>query len=103
MGHSLWASPAIASQAYTIRLSVDSSGFVPKRVPVPLGTVHFVVTSREGDHCFAIPALDVEKRIRASHPLEVDVVFERAGEFPFLCCAEGSGTAEVGVIVVTPR
>jgi heme/copper-type cytochrome/quinol oxidase subunit 2 len=69
---------------------------------VPIGTVRFVVMSREGDHCFAIPALDVEKRVRAARPLEVDVTFERGGEFPFHCCAESAGTAEAGVIVVTP-
>lgn len=85
---------------YTVRLTVGASGFEPPRVSVPLGTVHFVVTARAGDHCFAIPSLDVEKRVRAGRPLEVDVTFERAGEYPFLCCAESSGTAEVGVIVV---
>ena len=89
-----------AAEAYTVRVTVGASGFEPKRIPVPLGVVHFVVTSREGDHCFAIPSLDVEKRVRAGRPLEVDVTFDRAGEFPFLCCVEGSGTAEVGVIVV---
>ena len=90
-----------AADGYTIRLTVGASGFEPRRVAVPLGTVHFAVTSREGDHCFAIPSLDVEKRVRASRPLEVDVAFDHAGEYPFLCCVEGSGTAEVGVIVVT--
>jgi plastocyanin len=93
---------AQAAEVYTVRLTVGASGFEPKRVTVPLGTVHFVVTAREGDHCFAIPSLDVEKRVRASRPLEVDVTFERVGEFPFLCCVEGSGTAEVGSIVVAP-
>ena len=93
---------AKGAEVYTVRVTVGSSGFEPKRIAVPLGTVHFVVTSREGDHCFAIPSLDVEKRVRASRPLDVDVTFERVGEFPFLCCVESSGTAEVGVIVVTP-
>ena len=60
-----------------------------------------MVTAAEGDHCFAIPSLDVEKRVRASRPLEVDVAFERTGEFPFLCCSEGPGTTETGVVVVT--
>jgi len=96
-----WAR-AEAAEVYTVRLTVGSSGFDPKRVTVPLGTVHFVVTSREGDHCFAVPSLDVEKRVRAGKPLEVDIAFERVGEFPFLCCVEGSGTAEVGTIVVAP-
>ena len=92
--------PAEAAEAYTVRMTVGSTGFEPKRVTVPLGLVHFVVTAREGDHCFAIPSLDVEKRVRAGRPLEVDVTFDRAGEFPFLCCVEGSGTAEVGAIAV---
>jgi plastocyanin len=96
------AGSAQSPEVYTVRLTVGASGFEPKRVTVPLGTVHFVITSREGDHCFAVPSLDVEKRVRASRPLEVDVAFERAGEFPFLCCVEGSGTAEVGAIVVAP-
>ncbi len=91
-----------APQAYTVRLTVGTTGFEPKRVSVPLGTVRFVVTSRAGDHCFSIPALDVEKRVRAANPLEVDVTFERVGELPFLCCAESPGTAETGTIVVTP-
>lgn len=92
--------PAEVAEAYTVRLTVGPSGFEPKRIPIPLGAVHFVVTASEGDHCFAIPSLDVEKRVRAGRPLEVDVTFDRAGEFPFLCCVEGSGTAEVGAIVV---
>lgn len=92
--------PAEAAEAYTVRMTVGASGFEPKRVTVPIGLVRFVVTAREGDHCFAIPSLDVEKRVRSGRPLEVDVTFDRAGEFPFLCCVEGSGTAEVGVIAV---
>ena len=84
-----------------VRVSVGSTGFEPKRVAVGLGVVRFVVTSREGDHCFAIPSLDIEKRVRVSRPLEVDVTFEKAGEFPFLCCAEGPSTGETGTIIVT--
>ena len=90
------------TQGYTVRLSVGASGFEPRRVPAPLGAVHFVVTAREGDHCFALPSLDVEKRARPSRPLEVDVSFDRSGEFPFLCCVHAEDPAEAGVIVVAP-
>lgn len=93
---------AEGAEGYTVRVTVGSTGFEPRRIAVPLGTVHFVVTSREGDHCFAVPSLDVEKRVRAAKPLEVDITFDRVGEYPFLCCVEPSGTAEVGVIVVAP-
>ncbi len=101
-GLPLAAPEALGAEAFTVRLSIGASGFEPRRIAVPLGLVHFVVTSREGDHCFAVPSLDVEKRVRVSRPLEVDVTFERAGEIPFLCCVESPGTAETGVIVVTP-
>jgi heme/copper-type cytochrome/quinol oxidase subunit 2 len=93
---------AEAAEVYTVRLTVSKSGFEPKRVAVPLGAVHFVVTSKDGDHCFAVPSLDVEKRVRAGKPLDVDVSFEKAGEIPFLCCVEGPDSAETGVLVVTP-
>lgn len=98
--HAAGPQPVEAAEAYTVRLSVGASGFEPKRITVPIGAVHFVVTAREGDHCFAIPSLDVEKRVRSGRPLEVDVTFDQAGELPFLCCVEGSGTAETGVIAV---
>jgi len=94
--------PAEGAEVYTVRVTVGSTGFEPRRIAVPLGTVHFVVTSREGDHCFAVPSLDVEKRVRASKPLEVDISFDRVGEYPFLCCVEPAGTVEVGAIVVAP-
>jgi plastocyanin len=94
--------PAEGAEIYTVRVTVGSSGFEPKRIAVPLGTVHFVVTSREGDHCFAVPSLDVEKRVRASKPLEVDITFDRVGEYPFVCCVERAGTTETGTIVVAP-
>lgn len=92
---------ARAAEVYTVRISVGATGFEPRKVAVPMGAVHFVITAREGDHCFAIPSLDVEKRVRASKPLEVDVSFERAGEFPFLCCVESPGSQETGVVVVS--
>jgi len=93
---------AEAAEGYTVRVSIGSTGFEPKKISVPLGTVHFVVTSRGGDHCFAVPSLDVEKRVRASKPLEVDITFDRVGEYPFLCCVEPSGTSETGTVVVAP-
>jgi plastocyanin len=92
----------VAAEGYTVRLTVGSSGFEPKRLSVPLGTVHFVITAREGDHCFAVPSLDVEKRVRSTKPLEADISFDRVGEYPFLCCVEGKGSAETGTIVVAP-
>ena len=94
--------PAEGAEGYIVRVTVGASGFEPKRLAVPLGTVHFVVTAREGDHCFAVPSLDVEKRVRSARPLEVDITFDRVGEYPFLCCVEPSGTAEAGAIVVAP-
>lgn len=90
-----------AGEVYTVRLAVSRTGFEPRRVSVPLGAVRVVVTARDGDHCFAIPSLDIEKRVRPARALEVDVNFERTGEYPFRCCVEDADSVETGVLVVT--
>ncbi len=47
------------------------------------------------EHCFAIDALRVEKRIVPGRPTRVDLTPERAGVFPFYCCLESGKAAEV--------
>lgn len=87
---------------FTVRMTIGKGGFEPNRIPVPVGAVRLVVTSRDGDHCLAIPSLDVEKRVRAGKALETDVTFDKTGEVPFVCCVDGPASGETGVLVVTP-
>ena len=54
------------------------------------------------EHCFALDAFRIEKRLRPGKPVSVELTPDRAGTFPFHCCLE-SGTAaetEKGQLVV---
>jgi heme/copper-type cytochrome/quinol oxidase subunit 2 len=66
-------------------------------------TAHLVLSSADGEHCFAIDALRLEKRIVPGRPTRFDLTPDRAGTFPFYCCLESGDAAarERGELVVT--
>jgi heme/copper-type cytochrome/quinol oxidase subunit 2 len=96
--------PAASARAATVELVASSDGFRPKVVNVRKGDViRLSVTSADGEHCFALDAWRIEKRVRAGQATIVDLAPEKAGTFPFYCCVE-TGTAaerEHGRLVVT--
>jgi heme/copper-type cytochrome/quinol oxidase subunit 2 len=50
-------------------------------------TVRVVLTSADGaEHCFAVDALRVEKRVVAGRETRFDLTPERAGVFAVHCC-----------------
>lgn len=87
----------IAPEIPVVKLSIGPGGFEPARLQAPLGAFRITVESREGDHCFAIPSLDVEKRVRAGRSVTVELAVEKAAEIPFNCCVDST---ETGVLVV---
>jgi hypothetical protein len=87
-----------------IEIRVSSQGFDPAVVTLRRGeTTRIVLSADEGEHCFAVDALRVEKRVVAGRPTTFDLIADRAGRFPFYCCVETGEAAEVerGEIVVT--
>jgi cytochrome c oxidase subunit 2 len=95
---------AAAAWTATVELVVSSEGFRPKVISVRKGdAVRLSISSADGDHCFALDAWRIEKRVRAGRPTVVDVVPEKAGTFPFHCCLETGAAAERehGRLVVT--
>jgi heme/copper-type cytochrome/quinol oxidase subunit 2 len=93
--------PALAE---TVEVVASRGGFRPKVVNVRRGdNVRFHLTSADTDHCFALEAFRVEKRIRPGRATVVDLTLERAGTFPFYCCLETGEAAERehGRLVVT--
>src|SRR5512143_3849595 len=80
-----------AGQASVSRIEVRASrrGFRPKRLALRRGeTVEIVLTAAEGEHCFAVDALRIEKRVVAGRATRFALTPERAGVFPFHCCLE---------------
>ena len=95
---------AVSARSETVDLSVSSNGFQPKVVNVRKGeTVRLQLSSGGGEHCFALDAWRIEKRIRPGHATVVELVPDRAGTFPFYCCLESGAAAERehGRLVVT--
>jgi cytochrome c oxidase subunit 2 len=71
------------------------SGFTPSRIDARKGeTIHLRLTSRDQEHCFAVDAFRVEKRIVPSRTTTVDITPDRAGTFPYYCCLESGAAAE---------
>jgi cytochrome c oxidase subunit II len=90
------ASPS-ASQSATVKveLTVSARGFRPARLTLRRGEpVQLVLTAAEGEHCFAVDALRIEKRVVAGRPTRFDLTPERAGVYPFYCCLESGAAAE---------
>lgn len=95
---------AVSARAETVDLSVSSNGFQPKVVNVRKGeSLRLQLSSAGGEHCFALDAWRIEKRIRPGQPTAVELVPDRAGTFPFYCCLESGAAAERehGRLVVT--
>lgn len=98
------AAGAAAPPAARVELKLSSAGFVPARLVLHRGEpVRLVIASAGGEHCFAIDALRVEKRVASDRPATVELTPERTGTFVFHCCLESGRQAERerGELVVT--
>ncbi|MCG6921539.1 MAG: cupredoxin domain-containing protein [Acidobacteria bacterium] len=91
----LVAAVAGARSAPQVEIQASHEGFHPATVTLRKGEAYQVVlSSADGEHCFAVDALRVEKRIRPGRKTMFDLTPDRAGRFPFYCCLE-SGEAAV--------
>jgi plastocyanin len=85
-----------------IEVTASKSGFAPKRLQLRKGeTVHVVLRSSDGEHCFAVDALRIEKRVAEGHDTSFDLTPDRAGDFVFYCCLEPDNPAFKGRLVVS--
>lgn len=101
VGGSLLAAPAAVER---IDVVVSKQGFRPVRISARKGeAVRLSLTSGDGEHCFALDAFRIEKRVVPGRPSVVDLTPDRAGTFPFYdCLASDSGDeARRGRLVVT--
>lgn len=86
----------------TILVTASREGFKPATLKVRLGeTVRLQLQSADAEHCFALDALRVEKRIVPGRTTSVDLAPDAAGRFAFYCCLEGPDSSEKGTLVVT--
>jgi heme/copper-type cytochrome/quinol oxidase subunit 2 len=92
----LAAAAVAAPPGPSVAVTVSKRGFEPSAITVRRGEMtRFFLTSADVEHCFAIDALRVEKRVVPGRPTQMDLTPERAGVFPFYCCLESGKTSEV--------
>ncbi len=85
---------AAAQAGATVEIKASRHGFEPSSLTLRRGeTAHFVLTSSDDEHCFAIDALRVEKRILPGRPTRFDLALDRTGVFAFYCCRETGDAA----------
>ena len=56
--------------------------------------VRLLLSSADGEHCFALDALRIEKRIVPGKATVLDLTLDRSGTFPFYCCLESGAAAD---------
>lgn len=84
-----------APSGTTLEVAASRGGFEPSTLTIRRGeTVHVVLTSKDGEHCFAIDELRIEKRIVPGRPTRLDLAADRAGTYVFYCCLESGAAAE---------
>lgn len=87
-----------------VAVRASRSGFTPNTITLRRGEATRVeLTSADGEHCFAVDALRVEKRIVPGKTTGLDLTPDRTGTFSFYCCLESGAAAEKekGRLVVT--
>jgi Cupredoxin-like domain len=88
--------------AAELEVTVSNRGFRPAQISVRKGeTLKVVLISADQEHCFALDALRIEKRVRPGRRTPLEIVADRAGTFGFHCCLEPENEALHGRLVVS--
>ena len=77
------------------------AGFRPQIVHARKGeSLRLLLTTADDEHCFALDAYRVEKRILPHKTTTLELTLDRPGSFPFYCCLEPGNQALRGKLVV---
>jgi cytochrome c oxidase subunit II len=65
--------------------------------------VRLELTTADAEHCFAVDALRIEKRIVPGKTTTLDLTPDRVGTFAYYCCLESGAAADKqrGKLIVT--
>jgi plastocyanin len=92
---------AAAPAPEQLEIVASNAGFRPRVVKLRKGeSVRLLLKTADDEHCFAVDAWRIEKRIAPGRNTAVEVAPERTGEFPFYCCLEPGNDRLKGMIVV---
>ncbi len=90
-----------ASAQETIDVTVSKGGFKPDTLRLRKGeTARINLKTTDEEHCFAVDALRVEKRIQPGRVTSLDLTPDKAGSFPIYCCLEPENASLRGRLLV---
>jgi heme/copper-type cytochrome/quinol oxidase subunit 2 len=96
----LLASAAAPAQD-AVEVVASRRGFRPAELTTRVGeTLRLRLSTADDEHCFALDALRVEKRIVPGRPTPLEITPDRVGRFAFHCCLEAPDSSERGTLVV---
>jgi heme/copper-type cytochrome/quinol oxidase subunit 2 len=97
----LVAGPARPALVGAQRMTVGSQGFQPRTITAKVGEgVRVILTAADGDHCFAIDPLRIERRVKQGETAIIELNFDRPGTMLYYCCLENDPTTHRGEIVI---
>jgi heme/copper-type cytochrome/quinol oxidase subunit 2 len=83
------------ADADTVEVVASERGFEPRVINLRKGDpVRLRLTSADREHCFAVDALRIEKRIVPGRATVLDLTPDKAGTYAFQCCVEEGAAAE---------
>jgi heme/copper-type cytochrome/quinol oxidase subunit 2 len=92
---------ASSAEAQVTRVVVSREGFRPSRLNARRGErLRLSLETTDREHCFALDAFRVEKRVVAGRKTAVELVPDRAGTFPFYSCLDPGDEKLRGSLVV---
>lgn len=103
----LWAALAAATPSAdedAVEVVASRSGFRPGSLRARKGeTVRLLLRTSDEEHCFAIDAFRIEKRIQPGKTTNLDLTPDKLGTFDYYCCLESGEAADAqrGRLIVT--
>jgi heme/copper-type cytochrome/quinol oxidase subunit 2 len=93
--------PGLASAQDVTEVIASKQGYRPATVRVRKGeTVRMRLKTADDEHCFAVDALRLEKRIQPGKITAFELTPDRAGTFPVYCCLEPDNETLRGRLIV---
>ncbi len=91
--------PAAAQE--TIDVTASRQGYRPATLRLKKGeTTRISLRTSDEEHCFAVDALRIEKRIQPGKVTAFDLTPDKAGSFAIYCCLEPGNEAMRGRLIV---
>jgi plastocyanin len=73
----------------SLKIVASREGFRPDEIRLRKGeTFRLVLSTADEEHCFAVDALRIEKRIVPGKQTAFDLTPDKAGTFAFYCCLD---------------